>query len=58
MNLSRRSFLQKTGIVSAVSVTLPSAISLAAIKIHDGKKLNIALCGLGRYASYLALGLE
>jgi predicted dehydrogenase len=26
--------------------------------VYDGKKLNIALCGLGRYAGYLAIGLE
>jgi predicted dehydrogenase len=62
-NLSRRSFLQKAGIgagATAVAVTLPSLMTLAAPnkKIYDDKKLNIALCGLGRYAGYVAEGLE
>jgi predicted dehydrogenase len=59
-NLSRRSFLQKlsigVGTSSAVAI-LPSFINIPK-KNHDGKKINIALCGLGRYAGYLAIGLE
>ncbi|MGF2413767.1 MAG: Gfo/Idh/MocA family protein, partial [Ferruginibacter sp.] len=40
-----------------VSAALP-AFNTVAAKKYDGKKLNIALCGLGRYASYLAEGLQ
>ena len=62
-NLSRRSFLQNLGIgvgTSAVAVTLPSFINIPKTNSpnYDGKKLNIALCGLGRYADILAHGLE
>jgi predicted dehydrogenase len=60
-NLSRRSFLQKVGIGTGTVVV---AASLPAILKSDddspkyaGKKLNIALCGLGRYAGYLAEGI-
>ncbi len=59
-NLSRRTFLQNLGIgvgTTAVAASLPSFINMSK-KNYDGKKLNIALCGLGRYAGYLALGLE
>ena len=58
--VSRRSFLQNIGMgagATALTVSLPSFIDLPG-KNHDGKKLNIALCGLGRYAGYLAEGLE
>lgn len=60
--LTRRSFLQKAGIgagATALAATLPSFVDLhqsIAEKYH-GKKLNIALCGLGRYAGYLAEGI-
>lgn len=62
-NLSRRSFLQNLGIgvgATAVAAALPSFKNIPAINTpeYDGKKLNIALCGLGRYAGYLANGLE
>ena len=62
-NLSRRSFLQNMGIgagATAVVAALPSFINIPGINTtkYDGKKLNIALCGLGRYAGYLAVGLE
>jgi predicted dehydrogenase len=62
-HFSRRSFLQNMGFGAAsavVATTLPSFID-ASKKYpakYDGKKLNIALCGLGRYAGYLAEGLE
>jgi predicted dehydrogenase len=58
-NLTRRSFLQNLGIAAGtatVAATLPSFI--CNTKRYDGKKLNIALCGLGRYAGYLAEGLQ
>lgn len=62
-NLSRRSFLQNLSIgagAAAVAVSLPSSVSILKTnnESHDGRKLNIALCGLGRYAGYLAIGLE
>jgi predicted dehydrogenase len=62
-NLSRRSFLQNLGIgagTTAVAITLPSFINIPKTNPinYDGKKLNIALCGLGRYADILAHGLE
>ena len=62
-NLSRRSFLQNVGFgvgVTAIAATLPAFINIhkTNTKKYDGKKLNIALCGLGRYAGYLATGLE
>jgi len=61
-NLSRRSFLQNVGIgvgTTAVAATLPSFLTRQENPAtYDGKKLNIALCGLGRYAGYLAYGLE
>ncbi len=50
---SRRSFLQQSGMVAAAAF-LPSWLP----EITGDKKLNIALCGLGRYAGYLAQGLE
>ena len=62
-NLSRRSFLQNLGIgagAATAALTLPSYIIPGKNhqKVYDGKKLNIALCGLGNYAGALAYGLE
>jgi predicted dehydrogenase len=62
-NLSRRSFLQKTGIGAGAAMVTSSLTSFGAAAKYDdalynGRKLNIALCGLGRYAGYLAEGLE
>jgi predicted dehydrogenase len=56
-NFSRRSFLEKVGISAVAAAALPS-ISSALARKTDEKKLNIALVGLGRYAGYLAEGLE
>ena len=61
-NLSRRSFLHKMGMgagTTATVLTLPALLNLSAshAKAYEGKKLNIALCGLGRYATYLAEGI-
>ncbi len=60
-NYSRRSFLHNLGLglgATTIVGTLPSLIQPAAsITPHyTGKKLNIALCGLGRYAGILAEG--
>ena len=59
-NLSRRSFLQKVGIgtgTAVVAASLPSLLMPDSHPKYAGKKLNIALCGLGRYAGYLAEGI-
>ena len=61
--LSRRKFLQQAGMSAgtfAAAATLPSFLNNSKNnrKAYDGKKINIALCGLGRYAGYLAEGLE
>jgi predicted dehydrogenase len=57
--LSRRSFLHKVGIGAgaATLVTLHSVRGHDMSMSNDGKKLNIALVGLGRYAGYLAEGI-
>jgi predicted dehydrogenase len=58
--LSRRSFLQKAGMgagAAAVSMTIPGFLD-AERNSSDDRKLNIALCGLGRYADILSHGLE
>ena len=62
-NISRRSFVNKFGLgigASVVMTTLPSFITQSEKfqKPNTGKKLNIALCGLGNYASMLAYGIE
>ncbi len=61
--LSRRSFLQVSGAVTGTAIlasALPASLisHKATTEKYDGKKLNIALCGLGRYAGLLATGLE
>ena len=62
-NISRRSFVNKLGLgvgASVVITTLPSFVTQSEEwkKTYTGKKLNIALCGLGNYASMLASGIE
>jgi predicted dehydrogenase len=62
-HVSRRSFLHRVslGAASATAVlTLPPSLTHLGFTKPDynGKKLNIALCGLGRYAEILARGLE
>lgn len=61
--ISRRAFVHNFGVgvgATAVITSLPSFITLheSSSQTYDGKKLNVALCGLGRYAGYLAEGLE
>lgn len=58
-HVSRRKFLQKVGLGS--SLLSISNLTLSAnngIKPNADKKLNVALCGLGRYADAVAYGLE
>ena len=58
---TRRSFLEKftvAGSVAAVALVRPILTpSKAHAKVYEGKKLNVALCGLGNYAGMLADGL-
>lgn len=61
--ITRRSFVNKFGLgvgASVVMTTLPSFITETEMvrKPYSGKKLNIALCGLGNYASRLAEGIQ
>ncbi len=58
-NNSRRSFVKNLGLGIGSTALLPSLASFeipvaAKKKIYEGEKLNIALCGLGRYANILA----
>jgi predicted dehydrogenase len=57
--ISRRSFLLNTSAATTAAIALPSFISSTKNKkLYDGKKLNVALVGLGRYAGILADGLQ
>lgn len=61
--ISRRSFVNKFGVgvgASVIMTTLPSFLTENEKnqKPYTGKKLNIALCGLGNYASMLAEGIQ
>lgn len=60
-NISRRSFLQKAGIGVGAALATPFARvegHATGVGRYGGRKLNIALCGLGRYAGYLAEGIK
>ncbi len=59
----RREFIKKMTLITGGSALLPSIFSFKNIEetlsdFDDNKTLNIALCGLGRYAKILAKGLE
>lgn len=57
--ISRRTFLHNTAGVTGATAFAAALSSFTPVsKSHDDKKLNIALCGLGRYAGYLAEGLQ
>jgi len=61
--ISRRSFVNKFGMgvgASVVMTTLPSFLTeTEKISIpYKGKKMNVALCGLGVYSSLIAEGLQ
>lgn len=59
-DLSRRTFLQHLGIgigATTTALTLPSFLANAD-KNYEGKKLKVALVGLGTYATLVATGLE
>lgn len=62
-NISRRLFVNKVSMgIGGVALlaSLPSFMSFPNEKktMYNGKKLNIALCGLGNYATMLAEGLQ
>lgn len=55
---SRRTFVRNLGLGVGSATLLPSLASFTNCQPeHQGKKLNIALCGLGRYANILARSL-
>ncbi|MEM9723035.1 MAG: Gfo/Idh/MocA family oxidoreductase [Bacteroidota bacterium] len=56
--ISRRSFSEKVGYAIGGSLVLPSINTFGNIRNQVSKKLNIALCGLGRYANILAKGFQ
>jgi predicted dehydrogenase len=61
-DLSRRSFIEKLSIGLATTTAItggPSILNAAEInrQLYVGRKLNVALCGLGNYAEMLADGL-
>ncbi len=57
---SRRKFVKSLGLGIGSTALLPTLTSFETLsrKKYQGKKLNIALCGLGRYANILARGLQ
>jgi predicted dehydrogenase len=61
-NISRRSFVNKFGLGVGASVIVTSLPSFMIMEDknenpYTGKKINVALCGLGNYASMLAEGI-
>jgi len=59
--LSRRHFLQSASTAisgGVIAAALPAFTTIENKNKYEGKKLNIALVGLGRYAGYLAEGLQ
>jgi predicted dehydrogenase len=61
-NTSRRSFVKNIGLGVGSAAIFPTLVSFdkhltTGIRPYSDKKLNVALCGLGRYANILANGL-
>jgi predicted dehydrogenase len=56
-SLSRKSFLQKAGLGAAIFTGTGIFTNVLANFSNGDKPLNIALCGLGRYAGIVAEGL-
>ena len=54
---SRRTFIASTGMAGAAVAFLPKFLA-ATPEVNAGKKLNVALVGLGNYAGLLADGLQ
>jgi predicted dehydrogenase len=56
---SRRTFIASTGMAATALAIMPKIFAnMHSDKAYDGKKLNVALVGLGRYAEILADGLQ
>lgn len=58
-NFTRRSFIHYLG-MSTAAVTIPSSVSALDLihKKYEGKKINVALVGLGTYANLIANGIS
>lgn len=57
--VTRRSFVKNISLGIGSTAVLPTLSSFKNTpNKYDNKKLNIALCGLGRYANILAKGIE
>jgi len=61
--VSRRSFVKNMGLGVGASAVIPTLVSFDQLSktmfpAYQGRKLNIAICGLGRYGTLLAKGLE
>ena len=61
--VSRRSFVKNMGLGVGASAVIPTLVSFdqlskTILPAYQGRKLNIAICGLGRYGTLLAKGLE
>lgn len=62
-NVTRRSFVKKVGIGMGSTALISGMFPLQSVlgqelNLVSNRKLNVALCGLGRYARMLAKGLE
>ncbi len=58
-HLSRRKFLQNVGVgASLFSLSTSTSSANNSVAAFEPKKLNVALCGLGRYADAVAYGLQ
>ena len=58
--VTRREFVERIGLGISAAATLPSFVSRPEIisERYAEKKLNVALCGLGRYANVLKQGIS
>ena len=56
MYCSRRTFIETIGLSIGASTVLPSFVKADWTETGDSPKLNVALCGLGRYANVLKSG--
>ncbi|HEX8507174.1 MAG TPA: Gfo/Idh/MocA family oxidoreductase [Hymenobacter sp.] len=57
--VSRRGFVEQFGVCLGASLLLPSVELYAqqTARVRPGKKLRVAICGLGRYANLIREGL-
>lgn len=57
-SFTRRGFLQKLGLGTAFTLAYPRIQIYKRAPNNPAKKLQVALCGLGRYAGLVAIGLK